>query len=80
MSHKLKATFNHGAFVPQEPLNLPEGSEVELTVEGPLVIPPAVKDTEEQKRIIQRVIRRMEQNPIPAGAPKLTREESHERR
>jgi predicted DNA-binding antitoxin AbrB/MazE fold protein len=80
MSDKLKAIFNHGAFVPQEPVNLPEGSEVELIVQGPFVVPPIVKNSEEQKRIVRSVVQRMKQNPIPAGAPRLRREELHERR
>jgi len=42
MSQRIKAVFHDGAFVPKQPCALPEGSEVELTVEGPLFIPPEV--------------------------------------
>ncbi len=45
---------------------LPENSEVELIVQGPVVIPPGVADPQERARIRKRVVERMRQNPIPA--------------
>lgn len=77
---RLKAVYQNGAFVPQAPCDLPEGSEVELTIHDPYTIPPSVTDPEERKRIINRMIERMRANPIPANAPHFTREELHERR
>jgi hypothetical protein len=43
-------------------------------------IPAAVKDPEEAARIRREVLERMKQNPIPADAPRSTREQLHERR
>lgn len=80
MVQRLKAVYQNGAFVPQAPCDLPEGSEVELTIHDPDTIPPSVTDPEERKRIINRMIERMRANPIPANAPHFTREELHERR
>jgi hypothetical protein len=51
-----------------------------LIIEEPRVIPPAVTDPEERKRILKRMVERMRANPIPADAPRFTREELHERR
>jgi len=79
MSHRLKAVYQRGAFRPLEPCNLPEASEVELTVEGPFVVHPEARQRKEQARILKTVVRRMQQNPIPADAPSLTREALHER-
>ena len=80
MSQKLRAIYQGGAFIPQSPCNLPENSEVELTIEVPRVIPPVVTDPEERKRILSEVVESMRNNPIPADAPRFTREELHERR
>jgi predicted DNA-binding antitoxin AbrB/MazE fold protein len=80
MSQRLKAIYHEGAFVPQRPYDLPEGSEVELIVEGPSVLPPEVRDPEERKRILSAVVESMRQNPFPADSPSFTRDEMHERR
>jgi predicted DNA-binding antitoxin AbrB/MazE fold protein len=80
MSHQLKALYRGGVFVPQEPCNVPEGSEVELIIQGPLILPPEVKEDEERQHILGMVIERMQHNPLPVDAPRLTREALHERR
>jgi predicted DNA-binding antitoxin AbrB/MazE fold protein len=80
MSQRLRAIYQGGAFIPQSPCDLPENSEVELIIEAPSVIPPAVADPEERKRIMSEIVENMRNNPIPANAPRFTREELHERR
>jgi len=80
MSQKLRAVYQGGTFLPQEPCDVPEGSEVELIIQGPFILPPEVREPEEQGSILRTVAQRMQQNPIPAGAPRLTREALHERR
>lgn len=80
MVQKLKAIYYNGVFVPQVPYNLPEGTEVELTIQDPYTIPPEVKDPAERARLLQELVQRMKDNPIPANAPRFTRDELHERR
>jgi predicted DNA-binding antitoxin AbrB/MazE fold protein len=80
VSQRLKAIYQGGAFIPQSPCNLPENSEVELIIETPNILPPKVADLEERKRILAAMVERMRANPIPANAPRFTREELHERR
>ena len=80
MSQTLKAIYRDGAFIPQTPCDLPEGVEVELTIRESNMIPPTVTDPEERKRILKEMVERMRANPIPANAPRFTREELHERR
>jgi hypothetical protein len=54
---------------------------VELTINGPYLLPPKVTDPEERKRILKELVENMVANPLPADAPRrLTREELHERR
>ena len=80
MAHKLKAVYQGGVFVPQEPCAVPEGSEVELIIHGPIIVPPEVKEGKERQHILRMVVERMRQNPLPIGGPRLTREALHERR
>jgi len=79
MNATMKAVFRNGVFVPETACQLPENSEVELIVQGPVVIPPTVTDPEERAQIRKRVAEHMRQHPIPADAPRFTRDELHER-
>ena len=80
MSQKLKAVYHRGAFVPKTSCDVPEDSEVELVIQGPFLISSQVVEPEERSRILKAVIKRMKRNPLPAGAPCLTRDLLHERR
>lgn len=79
MPRRLKATYRKGAFVLEEPCELPEGCEVELAVQGPAVVPPAITDPEEQKRILRAVVQRMRATPLPENTPRWTRDWLHDR-
>jgi len=80
MIQQVRAIYRKGTFVLQEPIVLPEESEVELIVQGPLVLPPRITDPLERERLWRDIFERMDQNPIPADAPRFTREQLHERR
>jgi predicted DNA-binding antitoxin AbrB/MazE fold protein len=80
MPRSVRAVYHNGVFVSQELCDIPEGSEVELIIHGPPLLPPEVKCSEEKVHILRRTVERMQQNPIPARAPRLTREALHERR
>lgn len=80
MTQTIRAVFRNGTFVPQTPPKLAEESEVELTIHGPTLLPPTVTDPDERARILRELIESMNRNPIPADAPRFTREELHERR
>ena len=81
MSQTLKAIYRDGAFIPQSPCDLPEGVEVELTINAPHILPPEVEDPAERRRILEAMVVRMRANPLPADTPRrFTREELHERR
>ncbi len=80
MTYRMRAVYRGGAFVPESRCPLPDNAEVDLVVQGPLRTPPAVADPEERRRLLRRITERMRQNPIPANAPRFTRDELHERR
>jgi predicted DNA-binding antitoxin AbrB/MazE fold protein len=76
----VKAIYREGNFVPEAPVDIPDGAEVELTIARPTAIPPEVTDPEERQRIIDDILADMARHPWPADAPRFTREELHERR
>jgi hypothetical protein len=83
MSVRLKAIYRNGAFVPVtngDKLNVPENAEVELTVHDPYVLPATATSDEERKRILLELFASWDAYPLRADAPRLTRDEMHERR
>lgn len=83
MSITLKAIYKDGAFVPVangEKLNVPEDTEVELTVHDPRVLPATAKNDEERERAWRALLASWDAYPLRADAPRLTRDEMHERR
>ena len=80
MTQTVKVIYQHGAFVPLEPLHLPENTEIEITIRDPLIIPSTISDPSKKLDVMRDLIRSMQKNPIPSNAPKFTRDELHERR
>lgn len=79
MAKSLKAVYQRGAFIPKTPCALPEDSEVELIVQGPVLTQPEVIDSRERASILSKLVARMQQNELPQTAPRFTRESLHER-
>jgi len=77
---RIRAVFRDGKFVPVEPCLLLESQEVELTVDSPRVVPPTITDPTLRAQLMAELVTRMKANPLPANAPKLTRDQLHERR
>jgi len=77
---RIRAVFQDGKFVPQEPCALPEAAEVQLLVEPSNVAASTVADPAKRQQILAEAVERMMAQPLPANAPKLTRDELHERR
>jgi hypothetical protein len=83
MSMTLKAIYKNGAFVPVasgEKLNVPEDAEVELTVHHPRVLSATAENEEERERAWRALIASWDAYPLRADAPRLSRDEMHERR
>lgn len=80
MTYTVRAVYRHGAFIPETACDIPEESQVELLIQGPLVSPPAISDPEERRRVLEEIAESMRQSPFPPGAPRFGREELHERR
>jgi hypothetical protein len=47
---------------------------------SPYYTEPEVKDLSERARLLKQIVERMQSNPAPAEAPRLTREDLHARR
>jgi len=83
MSLRLKAVYKDGTFVPLtngEKLNVPENTEVELTVHNPYLVPAKATSDEERERAVRELIESWEKHPLTGNPPHLTRDELHERR
>ncbi len=83
MSLRLKAIYKDGTFVPisnGEKLNVSENAEVEITVHDPKVVPPTPTSDEERERALRELMESWQQHPLRGDAPRLTRDELHERR
>ena len=80
MSQTLKAISHDGTFILQTACDLSEGTEVELFIQFPKVVPPPISDPEVKQQLLKSLVGRMQQNPIPQNAPQFTREMLHERR
>jgi hypothetical protein len=83
MSLKLKAIYKDGAFVPisnGDKLNVSENAEVEITVHDPNVVSATATSDEERERALRELFASWDAHPLRSDAPRLTREEMHERR
>lgn len=85
MSLKLKAIYKDGAFVPipnGEKLNVSENAEVEITVHDPYVVSATATATsdEDRERALRELFASWDAHPLRSDAPRLTRDEMHERR
>jgi len=76
---RIRAIFRNGKFEPVQPCLLPDSQEVEITVEAPRVIPPKITDPALRAQAIEQLVARMQAQPLPPDAAKLTRDEMHER-
>ena len=79
MIQRIRAVFRDGAFQPASACDVPEDCEVDLVVtESPGHSVPSMAE-DERRRVLREVTARMRDNPIPADAPRFSREQLHER-
>ena len=75
----VRAIYKDGVFQPTDAVTLPEPCLVEfeprLVAEGEAVRPPEIADASQKAQLLRLVAERMRQNPIPADAPRQTREQ-----
>lgn len=83
MSVRLRAIYKDGAFIPitnGDELDVPENAEVELIVQNPVVLPATAINEDERERALRTLVESWEQHQLAPDAPRLTRDELHERR
>ena len=81
MIDHVRAIFQHGSFIPETPCDLPNGTQVLLTIHpAELVTPSPISDPAERAAILRGIVERMKQNPLPVNATRFSRDELHERR
>ena len=79
LTKRFRAVYQRGAFLLQEPCDLPEGSRVELAIQGSVIQAPKVCDPVERELRMKALLERMRSNPIPAQAPRLALDVLHDR-
>ena len=80
MTTTLNAIFEHGAFRPETPVDIPDGAHVQIAVEYPFEPGGGrVVSESEKQSIVRRVVERMMRNPLPADAPRFARDEMYDR-
>lgn len=82
MFDQIPAIFRDGVFHPVEPCALPDETKVVVVLPATTarVIPPAEPDPEKRRLILRQLTERWRTNPLSPEAPRLTRDELHERR
>jgi predicted DNA-binding antitoxin AbrB/MazE fold protein len=76
----VNAVFERGAFRPEEPVKLAEGTRVRLAVEFKDDAPTGDSLSVEERRIIRRrAVERMKGNPLPADASPFRRDDMYDR-
>lgn len=79
MTQRIPAIYQDGAFVPQVACDFPENAQVNLTVDdGPEVLPPQA-EPRDRAEIKRRLLERLRSATLSEDAPKLTRDELHDR-
>ena len=68
MSARIDAVFEGGVFRPLQPVDIPEGEYVAITISDPYSIPPLVTDEAERTRLLQELVREMKQHPLKGVA------------
>ena len=80
MIEHIRAIFREGAFHPVVPCSIPEEAEVDLVVEAKVPCAAAPPLAPERAQLLKQLTERMRNNPLPASAPRFSREQLHERR
>jgi hypothetical protein len=80
MSFQVRAVYRDGAFVLRERCDLPQETEVNLIIQGPMLAPPVITEPAERASFLRAMTERIRQNPLPAEAVRFSRDELHERR
>jgi hypothetical protein len=80
MVRRVTARYSGNAFIPQSPCDVPDGSVVDLIIDGPALASPCITDAAHRAALLRRVVQRMQANPLLRSAPgRITRDELHER-
>jgi len=79
MIEHIRAIFREGAFYPVVPCSIPEEAEVNLVVESKVPGDGATPLASARVQLLKQLTERMRSNPLPASAPRFSREQLHER-
>lgn len=79
MYEYIRAVYEEGVFRPVSPCVFPENSQVDLIVRPAAVEPPLEPDPQKRREILEQLIERWSTRCLSPEAPRLTRDQMHER-
>ena len=79
MRQSHKATYRDGRLELRDPPGLPQGTEVEVLILAEGVTPPEEADPCRRRQQTAELVDRMRAQPLSPTAPRLTRDDLHER-
>ncbi|MCC6492920.1 MAG: antitoxin family protein [Pirellulales bacterium] len=79
MYEHVRAVFQQGVFRPVTPCAFPENSELDLMVGPAVLAPPQEQDSAKRKEIRCQLIQLWNARTLAPNAPRLTRDQLHER-
>jgi len=80
MTQRCKAIYRDGRLELRNPCDLPQGAEVDVLIVSETVIPPEENDPSRRHQLVAELVERMRSQPLSPTAPRLTRDDLHDRR
>ncbi|MFN0172762.1 MAG: DUF104 domain-containing protein [Bryobacteraceae bacterium] len=80
MTQRSKAIYRDGKLELRNPCDLPQGAEVDVLIVSEGVIPPEETDPSRRRQLVAELVERMRTQPLSPAAPRLTRDDLHDRR
>ena len=80
MTQRSKAIYRDGKLELRNPCDLPQGAEVDVLIVSEGVIPPEETDPSRRRQLVAELVERMHTQPLSPAAPRLTRDDLHDRR
>jgi predicted DNA-binding antitoxin AbrB/MazE fold protein len=79
MTQRRKAIYRDGKLELRNPCDLKQGAEVDVLIVSEDVIPPEESDPARRRQLVRELVRRMRAAPLSSSAPRLTRDDLHDR-
>ena len=80
MTQRRKAIYRDGILELRRPCDLPPGAEVDVLIVSEAAAPPEEPDPSRRRQLAADLVQRMVTQSLLPSAPRLTRDQLHDRR